>query len=397
MNKQLVIERKKVFVRDLFQGFQDNDESGVVGYNGKLNIRPKYQREFIYKENEEKAVIYSIIDNLPINTIYWVKNEDNTFEVLDGQQRILSICRFLNNEFIIIHGDKSTELDFNNLPSNIKENILNYELFVFEIKGNEEQKLKWFKTINISTKELKDQELRNINYTGDWLTDAKKFFSKKECEAVDLCGENYLHNLDSNRQEYLEVALMWISSYKKYKKIEKYMNENKRNKNSNELKNHFKNVINFMENWFPEFTKKIKNQNKSEYKVLLNGKNWGDIYTLYHKNNSYDRDELYSKVIEYLENEDVTNKAGIFWYLLSNEDKEYESKLNVRSFDKVLTKTQLQIKFKEQNEKCVKCEKRCELGAMHKDHIIPFSKGGKTNYENFQLLCANCNGKKSNK
>ena len=203
------IELKQIKVRDIVSGYTNNEEEGVTGFNGSLNIRPPYQREFVYKDKQQKAVISTIVRGFPLNTMYWVKNEDDSFELLDGQQRTMSICEFVEGNFSMefIPGVQQC---FHNLPDSMQEKILDYELMVYICEGNETERLEWFKTINIAGEKLTDQELLNINYIGTWLSDAKRKFSKTNCVAYKL-GNKYVKG-SPIRQEYLETALDWISN-----------------------------------------------------------------------------------------------------------------------------------------------------------------------------------------
>ena len=172
------IELKEIPVRDVVDGYINNNEEGVVGYGLKLNIRPKHQREFIYQEKQRDSVIETVRKDFPLNVMYWVKNEDDTYEVLDGQQRTISICEFLKSSFsVVIEGSPRY---FHGLENNQKEQILNYKLMIYFCEGTDKEKLDWFKTINIAGEKLTDQELRNAIYTGTWLTEAKKYFSKSK-------------------------------------------------------------------------------------------------------------------------------------------------------------------------------------------------------------------------
>ena len=177
------IELKEITVADLFEGYKDNEESGVVAYSGKLDVRPPYQREFIYKDKQRDAVIDTISKNFPLNTIYWAVREDGNFEVIDGQQRTISICQYVNGDFSI------EGLAFHNLPKDKQEIILNYKLTVYFCSGSDSEKLEWFKTINIAGEKLTDQELRNAVYSGSWVTDAKRYFSKRNCAASNLASD----------------------------------------------------------------------------------------------------------------------------------------------------------------------------------------------------------------
>ena len=188
------IELHEIPIKELVEGYVNNDEEGVIGYNWKLNIRPKYQREFVYKDDKRNAVIETVWKDFPLNVMYWAKNADGTYEVLDGQQRTISICEFWKNNFSINFDNKT--LYFHNLESsmpNKAEAILNYKLMIYFCEGTEDEKLDWFKIINIAGEKLTDQELRNAVYTGSWLSNAKKYFSKTNCAAY-LMAKDKQHN-----------------------------------------------------------------------------------------------------------------------------------------------------------------------------------------------------------
>ena len=208
------IELKEITIREVSKEYFNDNEEGVVGFNGKLNIRPKYQREFVYKDKQRDAVIETVIKNFPLNVMYWVKNEDDTYEVLDGQQRTISICEYVTSSFSL------NSMYFHNLTNVEKEQILDYKLMVYFCEGNDKEKLDWFKTINIAGEKLTNQELRNAIYTGTWLTEAKKYFSKTGCAAYNI-GNDYM-NGSAIRQDYLETAISWLSN----DNIEQYMAEN---------------------------------------------------------------------------------------------------------------------------------------------------------------------------
>jgi hypothetical protein len=166
------IDLKEIKVRDLTNGYQDNAENGVVGFSGKLDIRPPYQREFIYKDKQRDAVINTVTKIFPLNVMYWAVREDGNFEIIDGQQRTISICQYVNNDFSI------NGLAFHNLPKDKQEQILDYKLMVYFCSGTDSEKLDWFETINIAGEELTPQELKNAVYSGSWVSDAKRYFSK---------------------------------------------------------------------------------------------------------------------------------------------------------------------------------------------------------------------------
>ncbi len=188
------IELKEITIKELSDGYKDNAEAGVVGFGGKLDIRPPYQREFVYKDDKRNAVINTVKKYFPLNVMYWAVREDGDFEIIDGQQRTISICQY-------IKGDFSFEMKyFHNLQDDEQEQILNYKLMVYICSGKDSEKLDWFKTINIAGEKLFDQELRNAVYAGSWLADAKRYFSKNGCVAHSI-GSNYLSGA-SIRQEF---------------------------------------------------------------------------------------------------------------------------------------------------------------------------------------------------
>lgn len=367
------IELKNIKVRDIFNGYVNNDtENGVIGYNGNLNIRPKYQREFVYSGKQRDMVIDTIRQNCPLNIMYWSKNIDNTFEVLDGQQRTISICEFVNNKFSI------NEMKFNNLTKDEQDQILDYELLIYICEGTEKEKLDWFKRINIAGAKLTQQELRNAVYSGSWLSDAKIFFSKRNCiaakEAADYLKGSAIH------QDYLETTLSWIanSDPKYHDKIEAYMSEHQFDSDSNEIRLYFQNVMNWFKAIFPDYYKEMK------------GLEIGILYNKYN-NNKYDRNKIGQEVKELMIDEDVIKKSGIFEYLLSN--KENQKVLNIRAF----TPNQKREQYEKQEGICAKCGGHFDIKEMEADHITPWSEGGKTDINNCQMLCKRCNRIKSDK
>ena len=227
----MVVKFRRVTVRELVKGYLDNREGGVVGYDGKLDIRPPYQREFVYKDKQREAVIRSINQGFPLNVMYWADNGDDKYEVIDGQQRTISIGQYITNNFSV------DNLYFNNLPVDKRDQVLDYKLMVYVCKGTESEKLDWFKTVNIAGERLTDQELLNAVYTGSWLADAKRHFSRTGCPAYGL-GSNYMKG-SPIRQDYLETVLKWVSGGE----IEDYMARHQKDSNAEPLWEHFKAVI----------------------------------------------------------------------------------------------------------------------------------------------------------
>src|SRR4030042_645407 len=197
------IDLKEITIKTLTDGFVDNDEQGVVAYGGKLDIRPPYQREFIYKDKQRDAVIDSVRKNFPLNVMYWAVRNDGQYEVIDGQQRTLSICQYVNGDFSI------NGLAFHNLQDDQQQQILDYKLMVYFCSGTDSEKLDWFRNINIAGEEHTDQEWRNAVYAGPWTARAKPIFSKTNGAAYGLAS-NYLRG-SPIRQEYLETAIKWHS------------------------------------------------------------------------------------------------------------------------------------------------------------------------------------------
>ncbi len=368
------IKLHEITVRDVVNGYIDSEEEGVVAYGGKLNVRPAFQREFVYKDKQRDEVINTIRHNFPLNVMYWSKSGDNEYEMLDGQQRTISICQYVNGDFSI------NFQYFHNLTEDEKEHILNYKLMIYICDGTASEKLDWFKVINIAGERLYDQELRNAFYTGPWLTDAKRHFSKNGCAAYQLANK-YLTG-SAIRQDYLETALKWISERDGIT-IREYMAQHQHDPNCNELWLYFTSVINWVEALFP----------KKNYRAIMKGQPWGELYNKYHER-SYDNDWLESKIKELLLDDEVENNKGIYEFIFSiDEDTPFgdEKKLKLRVFSDKLKLAQ----YERQQGICKICGKHFEYDEMEGDHIVPWHDGGKTEPENLQMLCKHCNRTKS--
>lgn len=356
------IELKEITVQDLTDGYKDNDESGVVGYGGLLDIRPLYQREFIYKDAQRDAVINTVTKDFPLNVMYWAVREDGNYEVIDGQQRTISICQYVEGDFAF------DGRYFHNLQKDEQEQILRYALTVYLCSGTDSEKLEWFRTINIAGEKLTDQELRNAVYAGSWVSDAKRYFSKSGCPAYGIGGD-YL-NGSPIRQEYLETAIKW----KSLGGIEAYMAEHQHKPEAKELWLYFKSVIDWVQAIFPTYRKEMK------------GIPWGELY------NDHKNDELVSTQIEktisaLMEDEDVTNKKGIYSYVLNGKERH----LNIRAF----SNNQKREAYERQKGVCPICSDHFGIEEMEGDHINPWHEGGKTNADNCQMLCKEDNRRKS--
>ena len=360
------IKLHEIPVRDVVEGYIDSAENGVVGYSGRLNIRPAFQREFIYKDKQRDEVIRTVQKDFPLNVMYWVKGDNGNFELLDGQQRTISLCQYVNKDFSIDH------MGFDNLTQTERQQILNYPLMIYICEGTDKEKLDWFKIINIAGEQLTAQELRNAIYTGEWLTEAKKYFSKTACPAYAIASD-YL-NGSPIRQNYLETAIYWLSA-RDGKEIEDYMSEHQHDTNCNELWLYFQTVINWVKATFPVYRSKE-----------MKGLEWGIFYNRY-GTGKYDPKQLEARIVELLDNEDVTKQSGIYEYLLDGDERH----LNIRAFTPKMARTA----YERQKGICVKCKKHFEIEGMQADHITPWSRGGKTIAENCQMLCADCNRRKS--
>lgn len=358
------ITLKEITVGDLVKDYQDLAENGVTGYGGKLDIRPPYQREFIYKDKQREAVIDTVSKNFPLNVMYWAVRPDGGLEVIDGQQRTISICQYVKGDFAF------NMLYFHNLPADRQEEILNYKLMVYFCEGTDSEKLEWFKTINIAGEELTEQELRNAVYHGSWVYDAKRYFSKTGCPAYGLAGDYLLGS--AIRQDYLETALWWMSKGN----IDIYMANHQHDPNASELWLYFQNVINWVKVTFPVYRKEMK------------GIEWGYLFNEFGKK-AFDAKKLEKEIAALMQDDDVTNKKGIYAYVLDGKEKH----LNIRAF----TPTQKRKMYEEQKGVCPYCKKQFELSEMEADHITPWHEGGKTELSNGQMLCKDCNRRKSGK
>lgn len=367
------IELQLLKIRDLVEGYEDDGEGGVSAWAGKLDIRPPYQREFVYKDKQRDAVIDTVTARHPLNVMYFATRDDGTFEVMDGQQRILSICQYVNGDFS--HNQRS----FGNLPSDLKEQILDYELQVYHCEGTPSEKLAWFRVINVAGEKLTEQELRNAVYHGPFITDAKKWFSKTGCPAAKE-GEGYVSG-SPIRQELLELALKWVCLRDGLKDVEDYMDKARSNPNATDLWVHYQSVITWAKSAFPKVRKPMKTVN------------WGELYQKF--GSSFpSSDELELKVSKLMLDDEVTNKGGIYPFVLDGNERH----LSLRAFSEA-QKIQM---HEAQSGRCAKPSISghkqdivFELSDMEADHIKPWSEGGKTSLENGQMLCKMCNRLKS--
>ena len=361
------IELHKISIRQVIVGYKDSAEEGVVAYGGKLDIRPKYQREFVYKEKQRNAVIETINNRFPLNVMYWMIREDGGYEMLDGQQRTISIGQYVNGDYSL------NNRFFHNLNKEEQDKILDYDLMIYFCEGTDTERLDWFRIINIAGEQLTDQEIRNAVYTGPWLSDAKLKFSKSNCAAYLLANDGgQLISGSPIRQEYLETALSWINDGK----IEDYMAKHQHDKNADELWNYFQNIVAWVRNIFPSYRKEMASVN------------WGELYNQF-KDKKLNAAKLETEIAELMQDEDVTKKSGIYPYILTGQEKH----LSIRAFNDKMKREA----YERQKGKCTKCKKRFEIEEMEADHIKPWHEGGKTISVNCQMLCKQDNRTKSGK
>lgn len=368
------IERRQITVKELIQGYQERGIEGlegIVAFDGKLNVRPPYQREFVYAPKERDEVIRTVLKNFPLNIMYWAKNSDGNYELMDGQQRTISLCRYAaESERTFAVNEKY----YFNLEKDICDVIEDYILDIYICDGSPSEILEWFKIINIAGKPLTPQELRNTAYTGRWLSDAKTYFSKPSCLAYNI-SKDYLKG-SPIRQEFLETALKWISDKDNVESIENYMAIHQHDENASQLWIYFKRVIEWVQTIFPEKRKEMK------------GIEWGFLYNQF-KDCSLDPTVLENEIRSLMIDDDVTDKKGIYRYVLTKDERF----LSLRAF----SESQKRQIYEIQNGICPNCKKKFNFSEMEGDHITPWSQSGKTSTENCQMLCKDCNRRKSNK
>lgn len=383
------INMMKLKVRDLVQGYsEDEATSKVVAWGGNLDVRPEYQREYVYDDQKRDSVINTVLHGFPLNIMYFVDRGENApgarYEVLDGQQRIISICRFKTVSAISVKLPAPTGgyniVNFPNLFDEQQDKFLDYELQVYVCEGTEQEKIEWFEVINIAGEKLEKQEIRNAVLHSAWLTDAKSAFSRRSGAVNKKYGKYFAG--DVIRQKFLETAFRWHAEAEGIRDkdmetvIRRYMMNHSGNKNADALWKYTEDVFSWVEKVFGKFDK------------TMNGVEWGYLYNA-HKDDTLDPKEVQKQIAALMEDDEVQKKSGVYEYILTGERKT----LSLRTFaerDKITL-------YSRQKGLCAICGKPFDIKEMHADHIIPWSKGGRTVLENGQMLCTTCNLKKSDK
>ena len=368
------IVRKNIKIKNLVEGFTEKGIDGVFSMNGQLNIRPSFQREFVYTGSERERVIDSVIKGRPLNIIYFSQNDDGSYEVLDGQQRITSICQFATNQFSAKIEGKNKSMAI--LKSHKEDQkFFDYEIEVNVCTGTKEELIEWFEIINIANKPLTKQEIRNAVYSGPLVSSLKSDYSDRGtlyCQKFKAYSKKQII-----RQDFLEEVLSWYIDHitDSYTDIDDYLavhiyKEEERAK----INEYTLDIHNWIEKVFPT------------YYANMRGLKWGIFYNKYKDKINTDKSKEVSILMA---DDEVTEKKGIFQYVVSGEEKW----LSIRTFDE---KTRIEA-YEKQKGICVKCSEEFKLKEMQADHITPWSKGGKTIADNCQMLCAKCNRTKSDK
>ncbi len=383
--------RPDITVADICDGFVYNEleGKGLFGLGGKLTIQPEYQRNYIYADGggkKEGAVIESLLKGYPLGLIYFNKVAEDKFEVLDGQQRITSIGRFVTNKFAIM--DSGNPKNFDSLPADQQAKIRDSKLLIYECEGTESEIKQWFETINIAGVPLNPQELLNAIYSGPFVTLAKAEFSNSQNANIQKWGA-YIKG-SANRQDFLERALDWVSKGD----IGGYMSANRYANNINEMKTYFNSVIDWVSTLFRDVEKEMQ------------GLEWGRLYEEYHSK-SYDPAKVSAEVKRLLGDPYVKNRRGIFEYILGGQmDKRL---LDVRVFDDATKRSvfdrQTSAAKAKGKSNCPHCaagpeankRKIYELREMDADHVTAWSKGGGSTAKNCQMLCITHNRAKGNR
>jgi 5-methylcytosine-specific restriction endonuclease McrA len=382
--------KTEITIRDIVDGFVYNEleGKGLFGLSGKLTIQPEYQRNYIYAaEGKEAGVIDSLLRDYPIGLLYFNKVDDDAYEVLDGQQRITSVGRFVTGKFAI-KDTNGMQQYFSGLAQSLRNKIMNTPLLIYVCEGEEPEIKDWFRTINISGIELKQQEILNAVYSGPFVTLAKEEFSNSQNSNIQKWSSYVAGNV--KRQDFLACALKWVS----HDNVESYMSAHRYKHDINELKTYFTTVIDWISGVFTDVESEMR------------GLDWGQLYETYHKQ-SYDPSNVHEEVQRLYGDPFVKDRRGVFKYILGGETD--TKLLNVRVFDEATKRavyaTQTKVAKAAGESNCPLCaighdankSKIWQLADMDADHVAAWSKGGATSIENCQMLCKSHNRAKGNR
>ena len=383
------ITKTTITVKDLATEYVNDSEvdpeKGVYAYGGKLCVRPAFQRSFVYNTKQENAVIDTALKGFPLNIMYWVDNGDGTYDCLDGQQRTISLCNFVDGISYFkapwLNEGKETRLvNLRRMDPALYERFMNYELTVYICQGDKKERMEWFKTINIAGEKLFNQELRNANYTSAWLTDAKHYFSKTSPSAKSLCaaerkGGEYT-NKNANRQEILEQVISWYIGSNKDEDICQYMEDHLCDDDASELWNYFVAVVDWVDELFPESGRTEKGFDTVDWGYLYN--NYGDK-----EFDAAEMENTLKTLIGYKATKELdVSMSKILQYCITRD----ETLLKHRSFSEAQKSTM----YNRQNGICPKCGGRFKRSEMDAHHIVSWRKGGITDLENGVMWCKNC-------
>lgn len=378
-------------VGEICKGFvyDKNEGKGLFGLDGQLIIQPEYQRNYIYGDGKKDvAVVESLLKGYPLGLIYFVKNPDGKYEVLDGQQRITSFARFVNQSWPFAVNVNGKPRYFDSLDADQQRLIIDAPLTIYVCEGEPSEIQEWFETINIAGVPLTKQELRNASYHGPFVTQARAVFSNTGNANMNR-WQAYIKG-DPKRQAILETALDWVSNHN----IDEYMAEHRYDSDISQLQTFFDTVIDWVDKLFDYTGPEMR------------GLDWGDLYRTYHTN-AYSKDTVNDRVSTLLADFQVTDKRGIFEYVLGGEKK--TELLNVRVFDPKTKKTVYDAQTKDARNRTVSNCPLCALGhgnnstriyklnEMDADHVTAWSKGGSTDISNCQMLCETHNRAKGNR
>ena len=381
------IKKVAITIEDLCKDYVNESETdiekGVYAYGGKLCVRPAFQRSFVYNKKQENAVIDTALKGFPLNIMYWVDNGDGTYDCLDGQQRTISLCNFVDGISSFnapwFNGDKKNYIHtIKRIDPDLYDRFMKYELEVYICKGSKAEQMEWFRTINIAGEELYPQELRNASYVSAWLTDAKRYFSKASGSSTAKCpaervGGQYT-NKNANRQEVLAQVIGWFVGSTEDADICQYMEDHIHDTDASELWNYFNDIINWITELFP-----------GTYDKGMASVNWGYLYNTY-KDEEFDPDEIcekFDELIEFKASKELDiSVAKITEYCITRDEK----LLKHRQFNEAQRSTL----YNRQKGICPDCGQHYLKADMHAHHIIPWYNHGMTDLSNGVMLCKEC-------